>query len=270
MTDTLATLTLALARAIATVKSGAATGGSTTTLVDTGFYNPEVDDYWNNGAIWFQSGNNAGKSAIITDWANSSKTFTFATQAGACAAGNLYSVTHRDFPRWLLRQAVNRALQEIGGVGASNTTLTTVGGQEEYSLPASVNHVLRVEVARSTSTPYDYQPHHNWKVIGDKLRFDPSHIPCDAGLIIRLTYSELAVSELTADTDTVNELIHPDLVVWKAAVFALAWRVQNVREARPDMVALLGAAERAAARAEALYLPIVSASKRPTIQASTW
>jgi len=82
---TLASATLELARLVTDVITGVATGGSGTTLLDTA--RTEVDDYLTNGTIWFLSGNNAGKSALISDWDLATKTFTFVTPGAACAAG---------------------------------------------------------------------------------------------------------------------------------------------------------------------------------------
>ena len=61
---TLADATLAVARLCSEVVDGVATGGSATTLIDTLVTHP--NDFWNQGTIWLRSGNNIGKSAVIT------------------------------------------------------------------------------------------------------------------------------------------------------------------------------------------------------------
>ena len=84
---TLADATRALAEKVQYAAEGTATGGSATTLIDTARIEP--DDQFTNGTIWLLSGNNIGKSAIISGWVLSTHTFTFATLTLLCAAGDL-------------------------------------------------------------------------------------------------------------------------------------------------------------------------------------
>lgn len=86
---TLFTATLELSKILQNTVESVATGGSTTTLEDSA--RGEYADYFDGGTIWFISGNNASKSAVIADWITTK--FTFATQAGACAAGNKYAAS---------------------------------------------------------------------------------------------------------------------------------------------------------------------------------
>jgi hypothetical protein len=72
--------------------SGTATGGSSTTLVDTS--RGEASDYWNGSRIVFTSGSNAGVSRLITDYDGGTDTFTFtpAVPVGSISAGDDYHV----------------------------------------------------------------------------------------------------------------------------------------------------------------------------------
>lgn len=224
---TLFSATLDLAKILGNVIEGVTSGaGTTTTLVDTNFpRTAPPDDAYNYGTLWFITGDLAGKTAVVTDWTQSSKTFTFATQTAAPGASKRYAFLDKDYPRDVLRQAVNMALQTIGGVPDIYTlsTFVTVANQEDYTLPAGVYNVKKVEIATSTTTPYYYAPHYHWREIDGVIKFDTNTAPTSAGYLIRLTYV-VQPSELDDDADTISDYIHPDLLKWTAAVHALMWK----------------------------------------------
>lgn len=221
MSYTLFTATLALARLLAEVADGTATGGTTATLLDT--TRTEPDSYFTGGVIWFRSGNNINKSAAITGWTNSTGTFAFATQSGACAAGNLYSACPTDYSRDALINAINQALRVIGGIPQQNSALTTVDQQLEYTLPDGVYNVLRVEIAINTTAPIHYTTHYRWEEDSGKIRFTPGMEPEGNDYTIRLTYLPRP-TEQSEDDDTIDDLIPLELLVKTAAVEALKWR----------------------------------------------
>jgi len=272
MTYTRAQATLKLARLLPNceVIEGTATGGSTTTLVDTDITVSRAlpDDWFNGGPIWFRSGNNDGKTATITDWANSTGTFTFATQSGACAASDLYAATNNDYPYYVLAMAINDALVDrIPNVPAeySDATFITVSDQMDYNLPAGVYNVHKVEVATSTSTPYNYIPTYRWREIGGQISFDEGAQYSAAGYRIRLTYV-VPPSETTADTDTINDLIHPDWLAWEAAVFCLRWKLGLKGSNDKFLATLLADAMANAERARRLHIhriPILPPPQHP-------
>lgn len=222
MTYTLFTATLALARLLAEVADGTATGGTTATLLDTS--RTEPDSYFTGGVIWFRSGLNINKSAAITGWTNSTGTFAFATQTAACAVGNLYSACAVDYSKDALINAINQAQRAIGAIPQQNTALTTVDQQLEYTLPAGVYNVLRVEIAINTTAPIHYTTHYNWSEAEGKLVFDPGCEPDGDGYTIRVTYAPTP-TEYDDDTDTISDLIPLELLVKTAAAEALRWRL---------------------------------------------
>jgi hypothetical protein len=245
--QTLFSITYELAKILGNVVDGTATGGGTTTLIDTAAFDAEADDYWNNGTIWIHSGVNASKTAIITNWDNASKTWTFDPALAAVVATVTYSVATADYPRYILRQAVNRALKEMGSVEDVNTALSTTSNTETYTLPTGVSNIKRVEIGINSSTPIYYYVHSHWYEKDGLLWFDPGYMP-DAGYTIRLTYAPLTVTTLDSDTATFSDLIHPDAVIWAAAVFALRWRLQKTQDNEPERVRYMN---EAIARAEA-------------------
>lgn len=224
---TLAGATLALSRVLGNTLEGVSTGGNATTLVDAAQSQPA--DFFTGGTIWFLSGANAGKSAVITAWDPVTHTFTFAAPGGVCAAGNLYAAAPLDFPRYLLVQALNQALVSLGPALTFNTALVVVADQESYILPAGVEHVVSVEIAQESTAPYLYQPHYHWTEDAGALRFDTDLAPGlgVVGYKLRLGYIPYSITALALDADLVSPALHPDLLSWLAAVHALRWRVSR-------------------------------------------
>lgn len=199
----------------------AATGGNATTVVDN--TRTEPDEHFNQGTIWMLSGNNAGKTGVITSWDLPTTTFTFPTMTLLNANGNSYAASPGTFPRDKLREFVNQARRTIGPVISENVALVTVADQEDYTLPAGVYNVLRVEVATELSAPYKFEPSLNWEELGGEIRFDTDFAPDEDGYMIRLLYRPVQVVDLTADADVVSDYLHTDLLKWEAAVNAWRW-----------------------------------------------
>ena len=67
---------------LALTYTGTATGGSGTTLVDSGIADSYADDFFNTYSIYIESGTGVGESATVTDYTGSSGTFTFTALSG--------------------------------------------------------------------------------------------------------------------------------------------------------------------------------------------
>jgi len=223
--------TLALAKVLGNVRGSTATGGSTTTIVDS--THSEANDFWNDGTIWIQSGNAANNSRKVLDWVLSSTTYSVTAFSSAVANGNAYSVLVGDWPRDKLIDFINEALRDIGDVPAISTTLTTVANQEAYTLPAGVFNVTRVEVASEKVSPYGYVPQvGTWYEQAGSLYFATNKEPQESGYIIRLTYAS-PHAVLDTDDDTISGYVHLSRLVWAAAVYAWQWRIQMSKEDEP-------------------------------------
>lgn len=217
---TLYNATLELSKILQNTPEGTATGGSTTTLLDTA--RMEAADYYDRGTIWFLTGNNANKSVVIDAW--SGFTFTFATQSLACAAGNRYAAASSEYPRRQLIHAINQALMEMRPL-QQNSSLTTVANQEEYTLPTGVYNVKRVEVSYGTSDPYGYAPNYHWREQDGKLMFDSDLAPAIAGYKLRITYHP-EHTNLSGDAEIINALVPLAPMLWRASAIALRWKVR--------------------------------------------
>jgi len=196
--------------------NGIASVGNNSSLTDTVSI-PSVPDNWMiGGTIWFLSGLNAGHSAVIS--ANSLGTFTFPAQAQSCAAGDKYEVCRSTFNQGLLIRAVNQALVDMGLVINIDSTLVGVLNQIEYTLPAGVGDVRRVENGTLPSLVRNY----HWTEYNGKLRFDYNFQP--AALDTIAVYYKDPHPVLSLDTDIISGSIQPDYLKWCAAVYALVER----------------------------------------------
>jgi len=244
---TLFDATLRTAQKLNSVYKGTATGGSTTTLVDTGIFDPPGDTWYPGGTIWFQSGNNDGVSKVVTDWDQSTKTFTFGT-AAAVVAGVTYSVADKTFPRHVLIQAVNAALYDMRLPKVyENASFVTVANQQAYTLPTGVDDLKQVFIASYQASPYYYFPSAGWRVLDGELVFDTGWIPELDDYRIKLVYYTNVETALTADDDTIDAALNLEGIAWNAAVNALRWRYQRVKDNEPTLTVFL---QEAIARAE--------------------
>lgn len=212
MAYTLNNALLAVSRYMLPKHSGAATGGSQTTLVDA--TRKQANDQFNNGVIFFITGSFAGQYATVTDYASSTGTFTFASigapgivagvqyEAFALMSGlNLYDIIG----------AINQALDTVGDVlQEDDSSLTSVDGQETYTLPTGVYNLTKLEFSLDTSAPYMWRPHHHWDELNGELRIPNQYAYRGDGYLMRLTYK--APHDTLADYD--DEVSHQVNTEW--------------------------------------------------------
>ncbi len=237
---TLAQALLQTAYCLKSLRNSLATGGSTTTLIDSLMVEP--DQFFNNGTLFFLSGVLIGKSVVITDWDETTKTFLFATQTNAVAAGVRYAVAESRYPREAMVQAINQALGELGPLLQRNEALLTVVDQAEYTLPAGVSDVKRVQFANETTAPYQWEaPHHWWMEWNGKLIFDESHLPDENDLLIRVWY-EAKHADVYLDADVISDAIHINRLAWTAAWLAALNRTGLAENSEPHAKEVAGIA----------------------------
>lgn len=146
MTTTMFDLTYRVARELGVVLEGTATGGSTTTLIDTSKASKD-DDYWNEGSLWVLRDDAGGGAApegewgYISDHDNGSSTTTIATALTiAIANGDRYAVADDEYPLDTIISQINRSLTDMGVITYTDTTtITTADNQTEYTLPTGLS-----------------------------------------------------------------------------------------------------------------------------------
>lgn len=219
-------ITLELSKVLQNTVEAVATGGTSTTLVDS--RRREAQDYFRSGTLWFKG---LKTSVEIDDWLPG--TFTHGASV-LSAAKDLYAAAGQDYPRWLLIQKINEALQEML-LASENVSLTSVAYQERYPLPDGVYNLKRVEVAEESTDPFGYTPNMNWQEVGGELVFDAWHPPVENDLTIRITYQPRH-TQLTEDADTIPDRIPLMHLVWRAAALALRWRQGRIRMDDPEQL----------------------------------
>lgn len=224
---TLATAMFDLARLLTHVHTGITTDiGTTTTLVDTGLYEP--DDHFNNGMLLIRSGTLAGKLFKVTDYLKGTSTIIF-SPAGSAAPGigALYDAVGPEYRRDKLINAINQALAEFPVLPMENSTLFGVADQVDYTLPVGVSNVFMVEVAKNTALPFGYAVSYHWDELPTGvLRFGNGFAP-EPGMPIRITYRAAYTFIEDPETDTISAYVNPAWLAWDAATYALRDRLRE-------------------------------------------
>jgi len=249
---TLADILLKLAQNLKGLRYSTATAdGSSTTLVDA--FMDEPDDHFNGGTIFFLTGALAGKTSVITDWDETTHTFTFKDTGDAPMMDVAYAVFDANYKRDALIQAVNQALLELGPFPTitEDATFVTVANQEDYELPAGVTNVRQVYIATSITEPYNYAENLGWYVNGGVLYLD-MNTPSTSGYVIKL-FSEEAHDYVSLDDDPIMDCIHPHLLAWVAAVHALITRTGVAENSEPHTKEMLSFAQTMAQRMRAAH-----------------
>ncbi len=224
--------------------SSASAVGTTTTLIDTTLKQP--DDFYQFGQIVPLEGNGANASRYITDWVQSTSTFTVdRVWAGATASGDDYEV-HRLFTFERKNTAINEAIRLAKWRWArriEDTTLTMTAGTYLYALsslvvPVSrfqgVDEVMYDSGATGTGAPYETLDKRWWEIrdsnaalyLQIKKITSPAHI-------MRLVY-KAQPGELSSDTDVLDPDVHEfyDFVCFKAT--ALLFEERIINDDQPD------------------------------------
>jgi hypothetical protein len=241
---TLVDAMLETARVMGVVREGAATGGSTTTLIDTQLDEPA--GYYTKGTVWALSGLNDGLCDVIKTFSENTITLT-STLTAVIASGIEYAVATAEYPKHKIKQAVLSALR-LAPVLKTDDTLVVIANTEEYTLPTGVVNIKRVEVATSNAAPYGFIINHFWKEWNGKLVFDSGKEPTASGYIIRLWYE--AVHGEIAETGSISTSIDQNWLKWAAAVFLYRDQIKKIQKDNPTNLDLLNEAKTLEAEAK--------------------
>lgn len=233
---TLSDVMLDVAEILGGVRSGVATGGSTSTLIDTSRI--ESADYWKDGTLFLLSGSNLGLATKVL--AYSENTLVIPT-ALTITAGDRYAVAPPVFPFDVMQIAIQRALDEIGNSVTYDETLLVTTSTNSYTLPAGVNGLMRVEVATTSTAPYSYSPNYFWHENNGHLYFDPIKAPSTVGMKIRLWY-RIPHVEVTSYSTVISNNINLEYLKWKAVVNVYRDRLSQVGKDDPMLIDLLNQA----------------------------
>lgn len=251
MTYNLFDLTLKVAKELEVVYSGLATGGSTTTVIDTNNLAAFANDHWNLGTVWIErdaGGAGAapqGEYARVSDFAQGTSTVTMAAVSVAVAAGDLYGIANKEYKLDTIIAQINRALREIMVPTEDIVSITTATDQTEYNLPAAVlDQDIEVYIQGKTGDTNDYrwQPYHDWYIrqaaAGTaKLLTFKTQPPYP--YLLRIVYY-LPHADLYASTDRLHEMVDVNRIVLQAALNCLRHKIWQPGVHKQDLDQRIG------------------------------
>jgi len=144
-----------------------ATGGTTTTIVDTSLSTDyqDYEDFRNNYAFIRYDAGGAGAAPEgevqeITDYTASTFTLTTGTFSAAIAAGDFVTIVRGSLlPLDDLKRLCNLGLKKCGNVPNPDTSLTTAASQTIYTVPSGVpwNRITGVQIPRNNDDSNDME-----------------------------------------------------------------------------------------------------------------
>ncbi len=227
-----------------------ATGGSTTTAIDTKLGDRYGDDDIKDGALFVvrdAAGANAapeGQFSLIASYTQSTNTVTTRdTLTAAIGSGDKVMLTNASYPLQTMISLVNDALQDIGTIQYVDTsTVTPTATYTEYQWDITLKYTRPVRVAiqgnTSNSSDNQWMILHDWELqpagpgADGKIIF---HGQPPTGHLIQIVYETLH-PVVYAYNDTIAESIHPQLIAALTVEKALEW--QNSRTQGTDQFLL--------------------------------
>lgn len=210
------------------LRDGQATGGSTTTIVDTGRPNGEDANLFQNGTaiITYDAGGAGalpeGQWSRISSYTTSSKTFNLASTITAVASGDHYVVSTNLFQHNELIRLMNEAMRHrsIGAeIPLADTSITTADNQTEYTLPVGIKEkkIRRIWLQTNLNDANDNQWvaldgdwYTTWTAAGSTALLVLPQFA--SGYTIKIDYVGVHPA-LTAYNSPVSEYISPKLAV---------------------------------------------------------
>ena len=216
MSYTLLQLRQELARSTGGLIQGTATGGSTTTLIDTNLLDSGefADDHLNGGDLYITDTTDdlapKGEARYITDFVQSTGTASVGRAfTAAPGAGDTYDV-YLKYTKEDLDTALMLAISDWRMV----TSLTLSANTAEYSLSATALHraeqVVSVWLREATDTQSAYEQISDWRVWDNAgtLTLEFGTVNYDSGTIARVVYEarydQTDTAGVYSDTATVG------------------------------------------------------------------
>ena len=224
-------------RRLKTVRVSKATGGSTSTVVDTNLAtllgDSNEDDYLNNWSVFVvkdaAGAAPEGEFNRISDYTSSTGTITVPDVfTAAVASGDKYMYVSPEFPLYDSIEIVNDALVSLGNVIAYDTSITTAANQTEYTLPLKLKaqKLLGLEIQGITTDSND----NRWvpiprarEVLAAAGSMGTLIFPqYPSGYQVRIRHFGLH-PRVETFSDYINERIHPELAVAICTAHLLQW-----------------------------------------------
>jgi hypothetical protein len=251
MADLLYDIAMAVYDELGALKGGTATGGSTTTVIDSALGGTDDDRI---GGIVMVVKDSAGAGGApesefgkVTDYTTSTGTITLAPALSvAAASGDQYAVTNNDYPFEDMLRIINRTLRWLGPLPAwDDTSLDTAAGTLEYTLPAVAKEDLRqVWLGYSDGSWMEVS---NWRVephgtAGTQATLIFRNQPdtgCNIGLLYLTDHTKLWL-----DSDKLLEYVPINRIVPEVALRVLRWKMGQQSGSDDLMIAHMNYLER--------------------------
>lgn len=215
-----------------------ATGGSTTTLVDTKLGDTYGEDDLNGSTVFVirdAAGASAapeGEAQLITAYNPTTWTATTATFSAAIGAGDTIGIAKNIWPLHTMIEIANDAIASLGTTQLQYATIAAVDGQTEYSIAAAYKHkITRVQLQENTADSNDnrYTDLYGWYVLPSAAGSDVTLILSaqpPAGNLLRVWY-ESEHPRLSAMSDKLHESIHSELATREVINRALEYQTRR-------------------------------------------
>jgi hypothetical protein len=216
-----------------------ATGGSTTTVIDTASQYTSDDSLVGGTALVVRDSGGAsaapeGEFQRISDYVASTTTFTVGTAfSAAIAAGDSVLLATPRIRLQQMRAAVNDALTNLGTISLVDTSLTSAAAQTEYALPVGLKIERLLDIQYQTVTT-DADDNQYYSIISQS-KYIPA-APGSTGLLIlpqlptdrtiKIIYEGVHPT-LFAFSDKVSETIQEELAVAAAIDKVMTWYVSK-------------------------------------------
>ena len=239
MATTVSSILKASLQKLGQLQVNAATGGSTTTVVDSNLGGAENDFVGGSLIILRDAGGVSsapeGEFSEITGYSGGTGTFAINALTTGPVATDIYGhSTGKDYPHYQMIEFINEALQVISDYPQVDTTsLDTASNQTEYAYPVALKRFPphRIDIQTRTTDAND----NRWKEINRGLWDYVPAAPGSTGLIIftfqpsakrdlRLWYKLTHGSVYDYD-DVIYEGYDSELVVWETVYQALLWKL---------------------------------------------
>lgn len=226
-------------RKLRNTRISTATGGSTTTIVDSKLIDylgdSNEDDILNGGTVILikdTGGAGAapeGEIRYISDYTSETGTITFEAMTAAPAASDTYMLVSRDFPLYDMLEVVNDALAYLGQVAPTpDTSLTTVVSQTEYTLPIAMQGAQILDVTYQDSGNDRNIPVDGWKLKPATAGSTGILVIPDIGASRTLEVTYLATHpKVSAYSDYISKAVYPDVAVRSFVAHAWEWLNHN-------------------------------------------
>ena len=152
-----------LVQSLPIVLEGKATGGSTTTIIDSTLTGKFDDDSFKEALAFVRVTTDGlapvDQYSILSGYVDSTGTFTFSPAVtAAVGAGDYYAIADPVWNLYTVLRLVNQAFKKMGIISLTDTSLTFAASTLRYNLPAAVARysIERLEIGDDTNGWVDY------------------------------------------------------------------------------------------------------------------